>query len=416
MKPLKHVWFIAAKDLKIFSRDRAALFFFIIFPFMFIILFNFLLRGVGTEDARLELHVVTREAPGGLSQQIISAMATQDEAALGPGQPVIVVDADYAAARRAVEDGELAGFLAFPADFTQALTTGAGTSLEVVADAGDVNTRAALQGLAGAVSARIGTDQVSIRASVALLVEGGAIPDDPAAIDLAVQRMVQELLAGGGSTGAPYLAFTTENIGEVEAENPANFVIPGYLVMFVFFAAALGAESIVRERTNHTLERLLATSVKKEAILGGIFTGTFIRGLIQIAIFWVVGILVFKVDLGLSPAGVLLLSLLMVIMSAAFSLMLATLARTQRSAGSLAVITSLVLAPLGGCWWPFFLYPAWLQTIGRVTPHAWATTGFNKLMVFGADFGAAVPEMLALLGFAVVFGLIAAWRFRTSAT
>ena len=25
--------------------------------------------------------------------------------------------------------------------------------------------------------------------------------------------------------------------------------------------------------------------------------------------------------------------------------------------------------------------------------HGWATTGFNKLMVFGADFGAAVPEM-----------------------
>jgi len=36
-------------------------------------------------------------------------------------------------------------------------------------------------------------------------------------------------------------------------------------------------------------------------------------------------------------------------------------------------------------------------------------------MLFGADFGAVVPEMLALLGFAVVFGLIAIWRFRTSA-
>jgi ABC-2 type transport system permease protein len=415
MKSLKHVWFIGYKDLKIFTRDRAAVFFFVIFPFMFIILFNFLLRGVGTGDERLELHVLTREAAGGLSQPIIGAMATQDEAALGPGEPKIVVDADYAAARRAVEAGELAGFIAFPADFTESLTSGAGTSLEVVADAGDINTRAALNGLARAISSRIGTDQVVIRASVALLVEGGAIPNDPATINQAVQRMVRELMAGGGEA-APYLAFATENIGDVEAANPANFVIPGYLVMFVFFAAAIGAEAIVRERQNHTLERLLATSVKKEAILGGVFTGIFIRGLIQITIFWTAGLLFFDIDLGLSPAGVLLLSLLMVIMSAAFSLMLATLARTQRSANSLAVITSLVLAPLGGCWWPFFLYPAWLQTFARVTPHAWATTGFNKLMVFGADFGAAVPEMLALLVFAVVFGLIAVWRFRTSAT
>ncbi len=36
-------------------------------------------------------------------------------------------------------------------------------------------------------------------------------------------------------------------------------------------------------------------------------------------------------------------------------------------------------------------------------------------MLFGADFSAVVPEMLALLVFAVIFGAIAIWRFRTSA-
>ncbi len=201
----------------------------------------------------------------------------------------------------------------------------------------------------------------------------------------------------------------------MQAENPSNWVIPGYLVMFVFFAAALTAESIVRERQNHTLERLLASSVKRESILGGIFTSTALRGLIQIIIFWTFGILVFHVDLGLSPLAVIILSVLMVLMSAAFALMLATLARTARSAASLAVITSLTLAPLGGCWWPSFLYPEWLQNVARITPHAWATGGFNKLMVSGASFGDVVPSMLALLGFAVVFGVIAVWRFRTSA-
>jgi hypothetical protein len=37
-------------------------------------------------------------------------------------------------------------------------------------------------------------------------------------------------------------------------------------------------------------------------------------------------------------------------------------------------------------------------------------------MVFGADFSAAVPSMVALLVFTVIFGLIAVWRFRTSST
>jgi hypothetical protein len=35
-------------------------------------------------------------------------------------------------------------------------------------------------------------------------------------------------------------------------------------------------------------------------------------------------------------------------------------------------------------------------------------------MVFGAGFSAAVPNMLALLVFTVVFGAIAVWRFRAS--
>jgi ABC-2 type transport system permease protein len=201
----------------------------------------------------------------------------------------------------------------------------------------------------------------------------------------------------------------------VEAEEPSNFVIPGYLVMFVFFTAALSAENIVRERQNNTLERMLAGSVSRMSILGGIFIGTSLKGLIQITIFWVVGILVFNLDLGLAPAGAIVLSILMIIMSSAFGLMLATIVRTERSASSIATLTSLVLAPLGGCWWPLFITPRWMQFMAKLTRHGWATTGFNKLIVFGADFSAAVPEMLALIAFAAVFGIIALWRFRASA-
>lgn len=413
MKSMQRVWIYALKDLKIFTKDRAAAFFFVVFPLMFIVLFNFVMKGIGGEDTRLELHLVTREAPGGLSYQVIDAMETKDESLLKPGDPKIVWDKDYQADRRAVEDKKLAGFIAFPADFTQALSSGSGTTLEVFADAGNVNAQAALNGLAEGIASRIGTEQVIIKASVALLIQGGVLsPTDTQGINDAVQRITGEFTSGANDS---FITFQTQTVGQVEAENPANFVIPGYLVMFVFFAAAVASEGIVRERHNHTLERLLARSVKRESILGGIFTGAVIRGLIQIAIFWGVGLLVFHVDMGLSPAAVLILTFLMVIMSAAFSLMLATLARTQRSASSLAVITSLVLAPLGGCWWPSFLYPAWLQNVSKVTPHAWATIGFNKLMVFGAGFSAAVPSMVALLVFTAIFSLIAVWRFRTSA-
>ena len=401
MKSLRHIWFYALKDLRLFATDRLALFFAILFPFLFVVMFNFILSGVGSEDQRLELYLATQEAAGGLSHQIISAMETGDDSQLKPGEPKIVWLKDYAQARQAVEDKELEGFLAFPADFTEGVMMGYGTQLEVIADAEATNTRAALNGLAQTIASRVGSQYVAISAISELL--GG--------------QAIQSFYPGQGGIASQesLLEFKTETVGEVEAENPSNYVIPGYLVMFVFFTAALSAERIVRERQNHTLERLLAGSVRRESILGGTFLGTAAKGLIQIAIFWVIGILVFKIDLGLSPAATIILSILVIIMSSAFGMMLATLVRTERSAGSIGVLTSLVLAPLGGCWWPLFILPKWMQALAKITPHGWANIGFNKLMVFGADFGAVVPEMLALIGFAVVFGIIAVWRFRTSA-
>jgi ABC-2 type transport system permease protein len=414
MRHLRYIWFIALKDLKLFVTDRLALLFAILFPFLFIIIFSFVLSGVGSEDERLELYLITQEAKGSLSHEVIEAIVTEDDSQLEPGEPKFVWLEDYDEARQMVEDKEIAGFLAFPADFTEGVKMGYGAQLEVVADAEATNTRAALNGLAQTIASQVGSQQVSTSAIMGLLLEQGlASPADMANIG----QVIQELLSAQDSTAVEesLIEFGTDKVGEVEAENPSDYVIPGYLVMFVFFTAALSAERMVRERQNHTLERMLASSVRRESILGGTFLGTAVKGLIQIAIFWIVGLLVFNIDLGLSPAAVITLSILVIIMSSAFGVMLSTLVKTERSAGSIGVLASLALAPLGGCWWPLFILPKWLQSIAKITPHAWANTGFNKLMVFGADFSAVVPEMLALVGFAAVFAIIAVLRFRTSA-
>jgi len=164
MQQLRHIWFIALKDLKLFATDRMALLFAILFPFLFVVIFSFVLSGVGSEDERLEFHLVTQEAEGGLSYEIIGAMETKDDSQLKPGEPKIVWNKDYDEARQAVEDKELAGLLAFPADFTEGIMMGYGAQLEVVADAEAINTRAALNGLAQAIASRVGSQQVAANA------------------------------------------------------------------------------------------------------------------------------------------------------------------------------------------------------------------------------------------------------------
>ena len=412
MLQLKHIWLIALKDLKVFASDRVALFFYILFPFIFIVLFNFMLRDVGGGDARLELHMVTREAAGSLSYQIIDALVTKDPSQLAPGQPEIIWDKDYKQALQDVNDQKLGGFLAFPADFTQGVMMGYGTQIEVVVDPAQTSLQAALGGLASSIASQVGARQVATNAAVSLIVEGQIASGNVTNLGPLIMTLFTS-----PQPAVPALIMTTiEDVGAVKPFNPAQYVIPGYLVMFTFFAAAQSASVIVRERQNNTLERLLSTSARQETILAGMFTGTVVRGLVQIAIFWGVGIVAFQIDMGPSPTAVVLLSFLMVIMSAAFAIMLATFTRTERGAGSLGVLVSLVLAPLGGCWWPLFIEPKWMQFIAKITPHGWANTGFNNLMLFGGNFGSAVPDMLVLVGFGIVFGTIAVMRFRTSAT
>jgi len=413
MKHLRHIWFIIVKDFRLFVNDRMALVFFLLFPFLFVSLFNVILGGTGGEDERFELHLLTQEDRGGLSHYIIDAMETEDDSELEPGDPIIIWDDDYDKAYQAVVDGKLAGFISFPHDFTDGISMGYGSNIEVVVNPDDIYTQAALNSVAETIASQIGRQQVAGNAITELLLERWSESPDMALIG---QEITELLSVQRGIQGRSSLVeYGIEKIGKVEAENPSSYVVPGYLVMFVFMAAAFSAETIVRERQNRTLERLLATSVRRESIIIGIFAGTAAKGLVQIIIFWTMGLLVFNMDIGRSISGILILSLLMVVMSSAFAVLLATIAKTQRSATSIALITSLVLAPLGGCWWPLFITPRWMQFIAKITPHGWATTGFNKLLVFGADFSAAVPEMLALLGFAALFGIIAVWRFRTSA-
>ena len=287
--------------------------------------------------------------------------------------------------------------MSFPEDFTQKLLSGDTATLEVVTGDIPAADEAALRGFAQEIASRFSEAQATVASVVAL-----GNPQEAAAA-------MQELLA---DTSGPAISVRVEQVGEIAPFNTSNFVLPGYLTMFVFFTAAMGAEALARERQTHTLERLMANGVRRESLIVGKFLAGAVIGVAQVAVMWVIGALAFNIDLGASPVAVVLLSLLMVVASAAFGVMLASFVRNVRTASAAGVLTSLVLAPIGGSWWPLFITPPFMQSLARLTPHGWANGGLNKLMLFGAEFTDVGPEMMALVVFAAVFLAVALWRFR----
>ena len=393
---VRHALLIAAKDTKIFFKDRVAVGMSFAFPFLFVIGFTIALGGQGPDDSPLTVVMATQEtAEDAVSRRIIANLRERGEGA-------VVNEMDYAAALAAAENGEIDGFVSFPPDFSDNLRSGAQASVEAVIGGASAESEATLRSVADGIAREMATFQTAISAA-SILAERGQFDMD--SVDF--EALFSEIPSA--------IDFATETVGEIKPFRASNFTLPGYLTMFVFFTAAMSAEAIARERQTNTLERLMANGTRREAIVLGKFAGAAYRGAAQLAVMWTVGILAFRVDLGASAAAVMLISALMALASAAAGTLLASLVSDVRAANAAGVLASLTLAPLGGCWWPLFIAPDWMQNLAKTTPHGWANAGFNKLMLFGAEFGDVYQEMIALALFGAVFLALALWKFRASA-
>ena len=251
---LRQAFIMASKDTRVFFKDKFAVFFSFLMPFMFVIGFSLALANVGeVEDEPLEFVVASQEpqADSSVSRWIIQGLADGEA-------PVVAMEYDEALAL--VEAGEIPGFVSFPARFSEDWSHPRPTALEVavsaVAEPAEV---AALQGFARSLVAGMGT--------------AGALED-------ILNELDPDALSGRWLATDPgmVVSFDTERVGDVEPINATDFVLPGYLTMFVFFAAALGAEAIARERQGRTLERLLANGARRGAIILGKFGGAAFRG------------------------------------------------------------------------------------------------------------------------------------------
>ncbi|HUZ02116.1 MAG TPA: ABC transporter permease [Thermomicrobiaceae bacterium] len=403
MKAVRQALVLAGKDLRLFVRDRFALVFAIAFPILFIVGFSLAFRSVNTDPNKpVEVVLVSEEGQPALSRQVIDGLVADPNAHMRALAP--------ADARAQVDAGTLGGFILFPQGFSDAITGGQPAQLRVVTGPDAANTQAMLEGVASSIALDLSSRQVAIHATLALVQQARNAPDQAA-----LGRALQALTDPAAPQPVAPITVRTDQVGAVQATSTASWLLPGYLTMFVFFAAGFSAEELLRERDNHTLDRLLASGVSGGTILAGKWLGTGARAVVQATVLWTAGVLFFHVDMGAAPFGTILITLGMIAASASFGLFVASLAKTARSANSLVVLAALVMAPLGGSWWPLFIMPHWMQTLARITPHAWANDAFNRLLLFGASTSDVLPNLAVLLGVAAIFGAAGFLRVRVRA-
>jgi ABC-2 type transport system permease protein len=371
---------IAAKDLRQRMRDRSALLVALVLPLALASIFGLILHDVGS--GRTTFHYAVVDLDRGASARAFTGHV------LRPLQRQGLLDLRHpdsvAQARRLVDRGTVAAAIVIPAGFSAAVAGGESARIVVL---GNVD---------NPISSLVAE---SIARSYAGTIDGVRIATATA----------------GGSAGGPQLAaaagrpIAIQDVSTRRKELDATtFYAAGMAVFFLFFTVQLGVSSLLDERRDGTLARMLVAPVRNGSVLVGKLLTSLVLGVISMVV------LAFATHFALgahwgNPVGVALLIVAGVLAATAVMALVATLARTPDQAQSWGSMAALVLGMLGGSFFPIAQVGGVLGALSLVSPHGWFLRGLQELSG-GASATAAFAPAAAILVFALLAGGLAATR------
>lgn len=382
---------IAAKDLKERIRDRSALILGIVAPLALALIFNAILGDLDTGSFDLRYGVVDEDG-GQVASQLVAILDSLEEEGIASIETLTMSDAETM-----VEDGDLSATFVIPAGFSTAVTAGQTANLRVIgnvdAPTGTAIARSIAEGFASGIH--------SVQLSTATALSTGAV-------DLSeIEQVIQQ----AATTAEPV------EVGEIEAATREldlpTFFIVGMAVFFVFFTVQFGVTSLLDERTNGTLTRLLAAPINRNSILAGKAIVSVVLGLVSMAVLAVASTLIMGADWG-NPIGVTILTVAVVFSAIGIMAIVAAFSKTAEQAGNLQSIFAVGLGMLGGVFFPAALGEGIIGALSYISPHRWYTSGLSELA--GGTLADITPSVLALLAFGFVTTAIALPRLRRSLT
>lgn len=214
----------------------------------------------------------------------------------------------------------------------------------------------------------------------------------------------------------PRYTFEAEKV-EDDSLTTIQYVTPGLLGWAVAMSAAFGAAATLQGwRQSKLLRRLQLAPVSTGTIVGARLTVTLAISLGQLAIFLALGAGAF----GLTLTGSWWMSIPLVLVGTlcfmAIGLLAGAVAKTTEGAVNLANFVVLPMSFLSGSFFPLDGTPAWLRRLSDLLPLKHLNEGMLDVMVRGEGPAATLWPLVILAAFAVVVTLLAARLFRWETT
>jgi ABC-2 type transport system permease protein len=357
---------LTAANLRSFVRDRAALFWTLAFPVVFVILFGTIFSGGG---AQYNLAWVDQDG---------SPTAAQLRQAFEANAPVDLTDATLEEAKAKMQSGDVDGILVLPKG---------------------------LQAVIEAAQAGQHPDPVEV-----------TVITDPSRSNtaLAIQQIATGLVMAANlrlSGAAPLLAVTSEAL-QTNQLNSVSFFVPSILAMALMQLGVFASIPLVQQREKLILKRLNATPLPRWVLVGSNVAVRLVIAAVQTALILGIGVALLGVKVDGNPLMIGGFVLLGALTFTSIGYVIASFARTEEAANGITSVVQFPLMFLSGIFFPLEVLPQWLKTVATFMPLTYLGDALRQTMVGGAPFVPLWVDFAVLGGWLVVTLGISARFFR----
>lgn len=442
MSVLRAALAVAAKDLRVYLRDRVGVLLGFALPAGLVLAFGFIMTFVMGEDGvmgKAELWVGDRdgsERSRAFVADLRAAQTLRVRPRLGAdGEPA--EDApDATRARAMIAEGDAHHVLLIGPGFGAAVEEGRDPPLDLLRDPGRATEDQLVR--IGLVSAWM--RQTEGRGWITMMdrqMREAGMPEPMLALLRELSERQYDLIRGqveaneGEDADAGAFDFgdamdsmvplaNDEELAPPERSASVGFMqaqsVGGIAVMMLMFGMVACGNTLLRERETGTLRRLLASPMPPGALLLGKFLFVFAVGFAQLLFLFALGEAAFGIGIFRDPATLLIHSLAVTAAVTSFGLLVAAWARTVKQAEGVSTLVILVMSCLGGSWFPLqaFAVPPPVEIAMKSTLTHWAVSGYQGLFWHGMAWTdpAMLRKLAVLLGFALLAGLAAGVLFR----
>lgn len=238
-----------------------------------------------------------------------------------------------------------------------------------------------------------------------------AASENPSAARRQVKTQVPLTTAGKPKSATTYSVNTHYLYGSSDSTffDTLLPIMIGFVVFFFVFL--ISGIALLQERTTGTLNRLLATPIKRGEIISGYLAGYGIFALIQTLLIVGFTILAFKIQILGSVWNILLINILLAFVALAMGLFISTFASSEFQMVQFIPVVVIPQIFFSGII-PIDQMANWLQPIARIMPLYYGASAMSNVIEKGVTFMDILPKLGILVGFAALFLILNIFSMR----